>query len=357
MDALRAPFPYLGERAYLDTAAAGLTWHGHGSAAARFYDDVKCRGFDARPAWLATTQKVRVRLASWLSVSPADITFVSCTTEGLNLAAHSLRWRAGDRVVLAADEFPSLARAWEPARRAGAELINVAIPREHERESALLAALDAATRVLAVSQTHWSTGTTLDLARLGAQCRARDVLLVVDGIQALGAVPTDLSAVDVYAASFFKWMLSGFGLGVLVTSPRARAQMEPAFRGYANIDDPTQLQYAHVNLPALYGFDATLDFFERIGWPTVFERVRQLGEHLIHGAARRGLELVTPAAMRAGIFALRCGDGEAVRLQLAARGISVAARGPGVRVSPHFYNTPDELDRCLDAFAEVATHP
>ena len=90
---------------------------------------------------------------------------------------------------------------------------------------------------------------------------------MVDGIQALGAVPTSISRmVDIYAASFFKWMLSGFGVGVLVTSARARAAMAPAYRGYANMDDASQLQYAHVNMPAIYGLDATLDFFERIGW-------------------------------------------------------------------------------------------
>ena len=350
---LRAPFPYLRERIYLDTAAAGLTWHGHGSAVARFYDEVKCRGMDARPEWQATTQRVRARLAGWLAVSPEDITFVSNTTEGLNLAAHSIRWRAGDRIVLAADEFPSLARAWEPARRAGAELAEIAVGREEDRERALLAALDPKARVLAVSQTHWSTGTTVDLGRLGAQCRARDVLLVVDGMQALGAVPTNLSPVDVYAASFFKWMLSGFGVGMLVTSPRARAVMEPAYRGYANADEPLQLQYAHVNLPAMYGLDATLDFVEGIGWPTIFARVRALGDHLVQGAARRGLRLAAPESMRAGIFAFRCGDAEAVRAQLAERGISAAARGDFLRLSPHFYNVPGEIDPCLDALAEL----
>jgi cysteine desulfurase / selenocysteine lyase len=354
--ALRAPFPYLEERVYLDTAAAGLCWQGHGQACARFFDEVKSRGFDARPEWLETTQKVRRRLAKWLSVDPSDITFVSNTTEALNLAAHSLRWNAGDRVVLAADEFPSLARAWEPAKRAGALIDALPIEHEADREAALLAAIASQhARVLAVSQTHWGTGTTLDLRRLAAQCRARGVLLVVDGVQALGAVDTDLSAVDVYAASMFKWMLSGFGLGVLITSPLARTQMRPAWLGYANLDDPAQLQYAHVNIPALYGLDATLDFFERVGWATVFARVQKLGAHMAEGAARRGLALLAPSGGRAGIHSFRCADSEATRLQLAARGISVAARGTNVRVSPHYYNTPHEIDLCLDALAEAGT--
>jgi selenocysteine lyase/cysteine desulfurase len=357
VQALRAPFPYLRQRVYLDTAAAGLCWAGHGQAVARFYDDVKSRGYDARPEWQAMTQDVRRRLAAWLRVQPADLSFVSNTTEGLNLAAHSLRFRAGDRIVMAADEFPSVARVWEPARRAGAQVVEVPIPREEDRASALLAAIEPRTRLLVVSQTHSSTGTTLDLAELGKRCRERDVLLMVDGIQALGAVPTDLSQVDIYAASFFKWMLSGFGVGVLVTSPRARSAMEPAYRGYANMDDPSQLQYAHVNVPALYGLAGTLDFFDGIGWARVYQRVQELGARLLDGAARRGLDLVTPPAMHAGIFVFRCQDGEAARQQLAARDISVSARGAGVRVAPHFYNTTEDVDECLAALADLAVHP
>jgi cysteine desulfurase/selenocysteine lyase len=351
--ALRAPFPHLQERVYLDTAAAGLCWSGHGAAVARFYDEVKNRGYDARPEWQAMTQRVRTRLAEYLHAQPADVTLVSNTTEGLNLAALSLRFQAGDRIVMAADEFPSVARIWESARRAGAELVAVKIPSETERQSALLAALDERTRVLVVSQTHSSTGTTVDLAALGRACREHDALLMVDGIQALGAVPTDLSLVDIYASSFFKWMLSGFGVGVLVANERARAAMEPAFQGYANMHDPAQLQYAHVNVPAMYGLDATLDFFQGVGWPLVYQRVHALGAHLVAGAAQRGLDLITPARQRAGIFVFRCADGEGVRQKLADRNISVSARGEGIRVSPHFYNTTAEVDQLLSALAQV----
>jgi len=352
--ALREPFPYLRQRVYLDTAAAGLTWQGHGAAVAHFYDQVKNRGIDARPEWWAMIQRVRERLAGLLGVTAADLCFVSNTTEGLNLAAQSLQFRPGDRLVMAADEFPSVARIWRAAERAGAEIQRIGIPAESGREAALLAAVDARTRLLVVSQVHSSTGTTLDLGRLGRHCSERGALLMVDGMQALGAVPIELSQVDIYASSFFKWMLSGFGVGVLVTSARARDAMAPAYQGYANMDDAHQLQYAHVNIPAMYGLDASLDFFERIGWQRVHQQVRDLGRHLVEGAAARGLELVTPPSMHAGIFVVRCRDGEATRQALSARNISVSARGAGVRISPHFYNQPEEIDQCLDALAELA---
>lgn len=350
---MRELFPHLEQRVYLDTAAAGLCWKGHGAAVARFYEDVKSRGYDARPEWWAMIAKVRGRLAQWLGVAPQDITFVSNTTEGLNLAASSIGFRGGDRIVCAQDEFPSVIRIWKPAERQGAELVRVAVAHEDERQVRLMDAVSAGARVLVVSHTHSGTGTTLDLDTLGRHCRANGTLFMVDGIQALGAVHTQLSEVDIYASSFFKWMLSGFGFGVLVTSPRARDAMAPAWQGYANMDDAKQLQYAHVNTPALYGLDATLDLLEGIGWNSIFGRVRELGGQLIAEADRLGLPLVTPRDQRAGIFVFRALDGEAARLQLAARNISVSARGEGVRVSPHFYNSTQDIEQCAAALAEV----
>jgi selenocysteine lyase/cysteine desulfurase len=350
---IRELFPYLDERVYLDTAAAGLCWKGHGAAVARFYDEVKNRGYDARPEWWALSGRVRARIGQWLGVAAEDITFVMNTTDGLNLAANSLEFRPGDRVVLADDEFPSVARIWAAAERAGAALVRVRVPSETQRQEALMSAVTRGTRVLAVSQTHSSTGTTVDLDALAAHCQAQDALLLVDGIQALGAVPTRLGTVDLYTASFFKWMLSGFGFGILVSSARARERMVPAWQGYANMDDARQLQYAHVNLPALYGLDATLDVFESIGWDTVHGRVRALGDALVAAGDRHGLELITPREQRAGIFVYRAKDGEAARLRLAERNISVSARGEGLRVSPHFYNTTREVEQCAAEMAQV----
>jgi len=113
------------------------------------------------------------------------------------------------------------------------------------------------------------------------------------------------------------------------------------------------LQYAHVNTPALYGLDATLDVLESFGWAEIHRHVRRLGDALGAAADREGLQLVTPRDRRAGIFVFRAPDGEAARIALAERNISVSARGAGVRVSPHFYNSRADVEACAQALAEV----
>ncbi len=351
MAALRAPFPYLNERVYLDTAAAGLCWQGQGAAVGHFYEAIKSRGYDAAAQWRGETARLRQRLADWLGCDADGLSFTANTSEGLNLVAHSIDWRAGDRIVLAADEFPSVAAAWEPARRAGATVTAVAIDDESRRDDRLIEAIAGGARLLAVSHVHWSTGTRVDLARLAAACQAQDTLLLVDGMQGLGATETRLAGVDFYAASCFKWLLSGFGIGLLSTSARGRAALTPAFRGYANLDSVSSLQYAHVNLPGVYGLAASLDFLEHVGWPLIHDRVQTLARHCIASAQRMGFDVVTPASACAGIQILRCAQAEALQAALATEGISVSARGDGIRISPHYYNTIDEIDHCLDRAA------
>lgn len=249
---IRADFPYLDECVYLNTAAAGVSWKGQGAAAARFHDDVKHQGFNGMARWCEPADNARTSVARLLGVRTDDIPFVSSTTEGLNLTVSAIRWRPGDEIVVADDEFPSVLLACDGAERQGVIVRRVRISSERMREEALMNALTPATRMLAASHVHWATGTRLDLAAVASACGVKGALLIVDGVQALGAVPPDLGDADVYCASVFKWLLSGFGLAILVVRDRARTELTPAVRGHNNPPPSTELQYSHINYPGLF---------------------------------------------------------------------------------------------------------
>jgi cysteine desulfurase / selenocysteine lyase len=353
---VRAHFPFLDRCTYLNTAAAGVSWAGQGAAAAAFYDEAKSSGMAGMPVWQARAARVREQLARMTHASPHEIRFVGTTSEGINLVAHGVRYRPGEEVVMAADEFPSVRLAWDDvARRLGGPIVrHVPVPSEAEREGALLAALTTATRVLAVSHVHWVTGTRVDLARLGAACRANGTLLVVDGVQALGAVPVDLAAVDVYCAAVFKWLLSGFGLAVLVVRDAALERLSPSFRGYNNPPPSAELQASHVNYPGIYALGGTLDHVEAtVGWSRVHARVASLVAELAGALEGRGLAVVAPPGARAGIVSVPLPEPVAVRDALRARGVHVEARDGLLRISPHFYNSVDDLAAFLDALSEL----
>jgi len=320
-----------------------------------------------RDEWRTKQESLRERLTSLLSIPGEDLSFTSSTSEGINLFAHSLAWRAGDEIAFAADEYPTLCEAWRPAVASGAVLvpidISVSAVDETEREEALLQALSSRTRVLALSQVHWVKGTRIDLARVGRACRANGTILVVDGVQALGATPVDLAYVDVYSAATFKWLLSGFGFALLVMRKWVRAQLSPAFRGAVNAltagpAQASQLQYAHPNYSGIYALDASLQFFESFGWANVHSQIESLTMRLHDGLERIGLPSETPRDRMAGIVSIRLADAETAAAQLSSRSIRVTGRHQAIRVSPHCYNNESDIDRLLDALSEqIAAAP
>ncbi len=206
-----------------------MGFHGRGRAQLllRFYDEDKARGFDGRDAWHEVFLECRDRLGRLLNVPAETVSFASSTTEAVNLVANAVRLRPGDQVLMADDEFPSLVYAWQGAVRSGGELVRVPIRTETGRTDTLIAAIGPQTRFVCVSHVHWCTGTRVNLQRLGDACRAQGARLIVDGVQAVGAVPVDASVADFYATSTFKWLLSGFGLAVMITRADFEQTLDP----------------------------------------------------------------------------------------------------------------------------------
>jgi cysteine desulfurase / selenocysteine lyase len=350
---VRADFPYASECVYLNTAAAGLSWKGQGAAAARFYDEAKRQGMNGMPHWRKVRQDATTRIARLVGVREDEIHFVGSTTEGLNLVASAVRWHPGDEIVVLADEFPSVLFACENAERAGATVRRIPVQSESQRDAALVDALTPATRMVAASQVHWATGTRLDLTRLSTACRGNGTLLMVDGVQALGAVPADLGETDVYCASTFKWLVSGFGLAILVVRDRLQGELVPAMRGYNNPAPSTELHYSHVNYPGIYALAATLEFLETIGWDRIYARVDTLASELAAVLRERGVDVVTPDDAHAGIVSCVLSDPASVRDKLVSRDTYVGAREGLLRTSAHFYNDVDDIRTFGDALSAL----
>ena len=354
---IRRFFPYLERVLYLNTASAGISWSGAGRASAEFYNDALGKGINGLPDWQAKALGLRLKLAALLQVRLDAVGFIGSTTEAMNLTAHSIRFNPGDEVLLAQDEFPSVIYPWLQVAAADPQVtvVPIPVPCEEDRESVLIGAITENTRVLAVSHVHWCTGTTLDLHRLGAACKSKGALLVVDGVQALGAIPVRLGDdVDVYCASVFKWMISGFGLAVWIVSDRALNVMEPAQRGYENPPPELKLRYSHWNYPGIFALAGTMQLLEDFGWDSIYQRVADLSHHLSDGLRSRGYGVSVPERARAGIVSFTAKDPALLCRQLQEREVFVAERGGLVRASPHFYNTHEEIDRFLEIVDELA---
>jgi selenocysteine lyase/cysteine desulfurase len=314
----------------------------------------------------------RERLAALLRVDTDDLAFTLNTTHGLNICAHGLEWRPGDNVVLPAHEFPSLMHVWLRLRAFGVEVRCVPWRGDGPSVDTLMAAVDAHTRVVSCSAVAWDTGHMIDLEALGRRCAQAGCLLVVDGIQAVGALDLQPQALGIAALSFhgYKWLLGGFGCGVLYVAPGAVDQIRPRFVGehsYAGEGDPTDSsavwqpgarRYAmgSSNAMGLTALAASLALIAPIGMAAIETHNRLLAQLLVEGLCRFAsqVQLVSPLdpARRAAIVTFTLGQrecDEALVRELGEQGIVVALRPRGVRVSPHFYNTTPEIERLLEA--------
>jgi cysteine desulfurase / selenocysteine lyase len=349
--AARASFPFVTEAAYLNTATAGLAWTGLGEASAAFYE-AKLRGICGRSEWVATAARARASLAALLVVPEDAVSFTGSATEALNLACLGLPLPGGSRIAIAADEFPSVWQACLALRKSGIDIKPIEIPNEAARGAALAEAAASGVQAVAVSHVHWRTGTTVDLEQIGAACRASGAWLIVDGVQAVGAIPVRAGLADAYCGSSFKWLLGGFGLGFMTLSERLARQWTPPFRGYANEWPSRDPQYGHLDYPGIYALGASLAFLGSLGWEAIFRRVARLSSRLSDQLLHGGFDVLTPRPAAAGIVSIRRDDAGEIVERLARQSIFVEDRDSILRASPHFYNTDAEIDRFVAALVK-----
>jgi cysteine desulfurase/selenocysteine lyase len=317
------------------------------------------------------------KAAALIGASADCVTFVPTTTDAIAGAINSIDWRAGDNIVVPANEYPGVLYPCLhlAARGVEARLIPVDAHADLDR---VLAAIDGRTRAVAISHVHWQTGHRLDLEAIGAECRARGVLSIVDAIQSVGAVPVDVdkAGIDVLTAGAYKWMLAIPGTAVLYVSPRFLASAVPDRAGYKGMASgptavmvgPPRIEWAEgagrfqvggtINA-ALIALEHSIDLLLEIGVPAIFAHVSTLIDHLASNADRAGLQLKSDLREphRSTFVSVTTGSGvrdEQLVKSLVAQRVIVGVRGPGIRVAPHLHNSIDDIDRFLALARDLA---
>jgi cysteine desulfurase/selenocysteine lyase len=312
-------------------------------------------------------QEARAAFASLIGAEEDEIAFVKCTSEGLSFVAAGLPWRPGDNVVTASCEFPSNLYPWLGLERRGVEVRMVDPEEGRLPPGKIMAAADSKTRLVALSSVQFVTGFRADLDRIGEQCRSRGILLCVDAIQSLGVIPMSVrdTPVDFLAANGHKWLMASEGLGCLYVSKRVMDRLEPVELGWFSVRsrfdfetidftlDPTARRFepsphSHIGLAILA---ESLHLLQETGIESIRRRVFGLVDHLA-GRLDSSWKVLSPMdeKERSGIFTFcvpGC-DSKALVKKLLDRGVVTAPRGGGIRVSPHFYNTPGDMDAFLE---------
>lgn len=368
MSTLNDEFPQIDGLRYLNHAAVSPWPRRASDAVIRFAQQNITVGARDYPQWLAVENRLRNRLARLLNApTPADIALVKNTSEALSFVAFGLEWKPADQVVISDEEFPSNRVVWEALRPQGVEVIQVSLKGE-DPEGDLLAACGPNVRLLAISAVQYASGLRLDLPRLGEGCEQRGILLCIDAIQQLGALPFDVqqSRCSFAMADGHKWLLGPEGLGVFYCRSDVRDQLKLHEYGWHMLEhagdydrsdwqpapSAQRFECGSPNLLGAMALEASLSLLEEVGMVAVAQALAERINHLQRElSAMPGVEVLSPTdpARRAGILTFRIdGMGNPTLFQrLKEEQIVCALRGGGIRFSPHFYTPPAVIEQSL----------
>jgi len=373
--ALLEQFPGLTSGIYLNHAAIGPWPRCTAVAVQDFAEENLTSGPAGYARWIRRENQLRSALARLTGAPSGDaIALLKNTTEGISIVAWGLDWRPGDNIVLPSAEFPSNRLPWLAQAAAGVEIREIDIRAAANAETALLEAMDDRTRLLSVSAVQWSDGFRLDLQRLGEACHARKVLLFVDAIQQLGALPLDVASchIDFLAADAHKWLLGPEGIALFYTSEKARGQLTLRQQGWHMFDEPWNFQRddwtpagnarrfeaGSPNSTGQAALHASVGLLLEQGMEHVGQRVLRNTEFLLAELARLDdVQLLsrTEPARRSGIVSFSSHSVPARELyrKLGALGTTCAVREGAVRLSPHFYQDERILESFMDQLRDL----
>jgi len=315
-------------------------------------------------ATLAESRRLAARL---INAEPEEIALATNTSYGINLAARSLPLERGDLVLASDREFPANVYPWMALaeRGIGLELAPTTPDGWPDEDFLVERIADPRVRVLAVSLTQFSNSYTVNLARLSAAARATGTFLVVDAIQALGQMPVDVRAtpVDLLACGAQKWLLSPWGSGFVYVRRELLRALPPADVGwlaYEGTDDFTRLtryeptlrsdgrRFELVTLPFqdFAGMNASVGLLLELGIETIRRHLAEVTAPVLEWADRRGVRLASPRGPRgSAILCVELPDVGTAYRKLREAGVFATVREGSIRLSPHLYNTPEELAR------------
>jgi cysteine desulfurase/selenocysteine lyase len=368
---IRSDFPVTKGLTYLDTAYDG-PYPLPVLEAARAFLESRARGSGGRlEDWLQVLEQNKAALADLINATPGELAITTNTTQGTNIMATSLGFQPGDNVVWDDLSYPSNAVVWRSLEsRRGVEsrvLKNVggAVSlAQYEK------AVDGRTRIISVSHVSHRNGFVYDLRGLADLAHAHGAYLHVDGIQAVGAIAVDVkrAGVDFYTSGVYKWLLGPIGLAFFYVREELLPKLEPVFHGFLQVESwadgahllpqtfhetARKFETATVHFQGAFELRAALEYLHGVGMERIEKQVLRLSSKVWQGLKDLGLRLFTPPETRSGIVTCIVDDGESVSTLLRENGIVVSLNlGRELRVSPHFFNTQEEIDHLLSVLQE-----
>jgi selenocysteine lyase/cysteine desulfurase len=338
----------------------------------------KSRPWERTPAnFFDDAERIRHLAAEVCGGDVEGYAIVPAASYGMSTAARAVepRLRSGDRILLIAEEFPSVVLPWmRTAQEAGVALVTIPTPESGRWTEAILDRIDASVKVVAVSTCHWTNGAYVDLRPIGSACRDVGAILAVDATQTLGAMPFPLEEVrpDFLVAAGYKWLLGPYGFGLFYLSEQWRnaRPLEESWLARLNAEDFAALvTYSDSYMHGARRFDVGEKCTATIlpGAIAALEQIRdwridriaaslavisaKIASHLEQlGFSLPGESQRCPHMFGAQLPQRRPGS---LQAELQRRNVYISQRGQALRFAPHLHVNDQDVDRLMDALSDL----
>ena len=370
---IRSLFPVTQNYIYVNHAAVSPLSTRVRDAMAWLVDDVTANGAVHWDDWCAMYDHARASAAQLVGARPHEIAFMRNTSDGVSAVANGLDWRGGDAVVTNNVEFPSNIYPWMRREKERGIKLRMAQERDGRIDpDELFSLIDDRTRVVALSWVQFSSGFRSDLRRIGKFCRERDIIFFVDAIQGLGGLKLDVASdyVDAFAADAHKYLLGPEGIALLYVSDRIVERIKPTVVGWMSVKHPEHhldydLSYREgalrfecgtLNTAGVYGLAAAIELLLEVGPEKIEGHLLGLSDYLAERLGAKGYDVFGSRRLGETSAIVTCkhethSAGSLYRV-LCERNIITAPRAKRLRISPHFYNTREEVDELVNALPE-----
>jgi selenocysteine lyase/cysteine desulfurase len=317
-------------------------------------------------------RELKEALGRLLNVSYYEVILGNSTSYGLHLIANGICWEEGDEVLLVEGDFPANITPWLGLRREGVNVKFIKPRRRVPSSEELVDAITDRTRLFCTTWVNSFTGHLIDIDEIGGVCRERDVKFVVNGTQAIGAKALNLkeTRVDAVTSCGFKWLCGPYGTGFCWIEPALLGQLKYNQAYWLTLQEGVGLQeemnvnvdgdlgakrydvFGTANFHNFIPWTASVEYLLSKGIPSIEDHNENLVEHLVKNIDLRKFEVISPEVgeemSSIAVISHLKGKNQEIYARLLDNGYYVSLRNGRLRISPHLYNTMDEIDAVLD---------
>lgn len=365
----RVDFPVFEHVTYLNSCSQGAIAKSVRHSFSTYLNSLELHG-STWGDWAGQQEKVRGLLATLFNVTPGEMAVTTSTSAAVSSLASALDFSTKrNRIVTTDNEFPAIGQIWHAQERRGARVIHVPSRSDNTVDvEAILKEINEETLLVSITLVCFRNGALTEVAPIIEAAKRVGALILIDSYQGAGAINLDLSKIgaDFVVGGVLKYLLGAPGVGYMYTKAETTRNLIPTSTGwfaardifkmgiheYDPAIDARRFESGTPPIPSLYPAVAGLEYLLGVGMDEIVDYVSHLHDALRAGIEEIGGSIATPAHAHAAMLAVRSTDENALVAALESEKIITSCRDGNLRISPHFYNNMEDVDRTVKALAK-----